>query len=503
MATLTASLTCPGSLFQVLKDHEILISSSSSTATDKPPPLLWLSNELLDEIFRLAYEDEPAHRPICRRLHPIQQKHLYRRVHLSSLDQLKTFCQVVERHSVIRRAVGRLEFAPRTIPWLEIVSRQDFVEALGNLPHIEHLLLLGPPRHLVDAFLASEGLSTALARLKRVEIEPSVEHSAMSNPGEADWLRRLAAYPALEHLSLRAYAHTDLNLSVVSNPPAFPRLTSLELRGFRFTTWNLPDLSSVFPALVNLDLSNSAEEPNFDAVLARAPEGLRTLVLRTTADEYSEWQGPLLETDRLARFKQLEQLEVGAFAFMDRFLLQLAALPLLRHIVFRPGASATDDFLLALLMMHRPPSLSRLTLDHASPGRMGPSYEDNGLKWDEAARFTAEHALPGWETPRWPRGCTWEGQQHMLEVAYAAGLGVDAVEGTSVDAIRCSATFDKETFYGTMLVAIYDKDVTELVRRYGERRAAKLLYEWDRPLWLRVYAGTKRDQRTLEQIEAD
>ncbi|GAA5945710.1 hypothetical protein JCM3775_005887 [Rhodotorula graminis] len=76
--------------------NEIFISASSPKHA---PPSSRLPNELLDSMFKHAYDDKVTRKlgatPLCRRLFPIQRTHLYRRVEVNSYQELASFCRYI------------------------------------------------------------------------------------------------------------------------------------------------------------------------------------------------------------------------------------------------------------------------------------------------------------------------------------------------------------------------------------------------------------------------
>jgi len=153
----------------------------------------------------------------------------------------------------------------------------------------------------------------------------------------------------------------------------------------------------------------------------------------------------------------------------------------------------------ALGTAHRPPALELVTLDHVPDGR-GPSFLDNGLQWDERARSTKGHVLPGWTEPDWPLESFGPALSAAIKALERAGV---VVEGTALGAVGWDRAHATESFLGTMRMCIYDDCMSAMERAWGEVEAAAALRDFDYARWLRFYAGTAFDDRSPDELDAD
>ncbi|GAA5836614.1 hypothetical protein JCM9279_000445 [Rhodotorula babjevae] len=491
-------------------DGKILISasaSSSSLGPLKPPPLLRLPDELLDDIMRHAYEgkDAPSSRPVSRRLWPQQERQLCRRARLVSVNALESFSKLIQRKPSFARIVASLDIHMRRLE-----SDSDAVAVASDQLHrlVHHLQRLQDVRvagvsELVDIILTIP--VTSLSKLRRLELEPGTVRSpsGASSMGGEGWLASLSRLPALEHLKFGSDFTFSTDLLERREPDfVLARLASLHLSTYTFSDLGVLDLVAIMPKLVELEVIDEAEDWWLDRALRAVPVGLRKLAVCASSDDdgrpYHEYCD-LVTPRSLSRFSHLERLEFGGFVFDGDLFPSLAALPRLRHLVFRRHAELTHDIILGLATTHRPPALELVTLDHVANAR-GPSFLDNGLQWDERARSTNGHALPGWRKPIWPFESFGSDQSAAIKALERAGI---AVEGTALGAVGWDRAHATESFLGKMLMCIHDGCMSEVERAWGEDEAAAALRDFDYASWLRFYAGTAHDDRNLSELDAD
>ncbi|GAA5896618.1 hypothetical protein JCM8208_004247 [Rhodotorula glutinis] len=488
-------------------NKQILIGASASSSLG-PPPLLQLPDELLDNIMRHAHEgkDAPSSQPVCRRLRPHQERQLCRRVRLVSDSALLSFSEFIQRKPSFAHVVLGLDLhLPHKWAWEAATVAPAFLGGLINkLQQLQELRVVAVGE-VIDSIVQAE--ATSLLKLRRLELVPSYNPSVTGTTGK-NWLERLGRLPALEHVTYDVVTYDAVTydveghghpfLVIFDRRAALVGLTSLHLSVPDFSDWPVSDLSTIMPNLVELELSGLESEASVDEVLLAVPVGIRKLVLCPDAEE--TWYNHEFDTPSLlVRLVHLERLELGGFEFDDDLLPALTSLPRLRDLVFRLGACATDELIRDLATVHRPPSLSRVVFDHVT-STIGPSYLDNGFEWDEDARSTDGHALPGWVGPVWPDGCTEAGQCRAMFALEGTGI---VVEGTAEDATGYLSCWAAEAMYGTMLMCMEDEDMSEMEKFYGEAFTADWLCDLDYPLWLECYGGTEHDDRTSSECDAD
>ena len=291
----------------VLEPQQLLISSSSSSSLGRlaPSRLIQLPDELLDEVFRFAYEgkDAPSSRPVSRRLWPHQERQLCRRVRLISVSALELFSKVIQRQPSCAHVVTVLhvELGDAALDWdwdATVVASTH----LGSIvPRLERLqeLRVADVGELIDAVLA--GGPNTLVKLRRFELVLTLTMFYRTGVSGRDWFEKLGRLPALEHIKLEADC-TYGNAFFRWREPHFAlsRLTSLHLWSTtgEFSSWHMPNMSAVIPNLIELELSGLKSRASVDEVLRVVPVGIRRLVLCDLGDEGSYVPGAELVTPR-------------------------------------------------------------------------------------------------------------------------------------------------------------------------------------------------------------
>lgn len=455
---------------------------------------------------RHAYEgkDAPSSRPVCRRLRRHQERQLCRRVRLVTVSALLSFGEVIQRMASCAHVVLDLdvELGDEPLDWdwdAAVVASNRLGSLVPQLVRLRELRVSGVGE-LVDAVLADG--ATALVQLQRLEVVLPCTMFYRAGVSGEDWFEKLGRLPALQHIKLELeYTYGSAFFRWREPHFALPGLTSLHLSptSGNFSSWHLPNLFAVLPNLVELELSGLESRASVDEVLNAVPVGIRRLALCALVHEVSYIHGAKLVTPRrLAHFTCLERVELGGFMFDNDLLPTLARLPVLRHLVFRPEADVTDG-LIRDLGTWRPPLLALVTFDHVSSAR-GPSFLDNGLQWDERARSTHDHALPGWTYPWWPSYSDEKTQSAAFKALERVGV---AVEGTALAAVGWRQAHKTESILGTMLMCIHDDCMREMEEVLGRVEAAKALRAFDYAAWLRHYGNTAYDDRTSSEYDAD
>ncbi|GAA5934147.1 hypothetical protein JCM3775_002887 [Rhodotorula graminis] len=456
--------------------QRLIIASSS---LDPPRRLLQLPDELLDDIMRHAYDgkDPPSSRPVCRRLRPHQERQLCRRVRLVSMSALQSFDEFLQRRPSCARIVMDLDvdLGEADLDWdwdATVVACNRLGSIVPELARLRELRIVGVGE-LVDAVLADG--ATSLRQLRRFELVLPWTMFYRRGVSGKDWFEKLGRQPVLEHIKLESDCRQAEAFFRWSEPHfALPRLASLHLSSTdgTFSSWRLPSLFTVVPNLVELELSGLESRASVDEVLRAVPVGIRKLVLCALVEEVDFIPALDLVTPRgLAHLGRLERLELGRFEFDADLLPTLARLPRLRHLVFRLDANVTDRMLHDLGTTHRPPLLSRITLEHVASGEA-----DDESQSDDVSESDAFQALE------------------------RAGF---VVEGTALAAGGWRRAHATESFLGTMLMCIHDGCMREMEKAWGRTETADALRGFNYSAWLQHYANTAHDDRTSSEFDAD
>ncbi|KPV73942.1 uncharacterized protein RHOBADRAFT_54526 [Rhodotorula graminis WP1] len=451
-------------------DNEIFISASSPDHSP-PFPLLRLPNELIDKVFEHAYADQDdrvlGRMPACRRLAPIQRAHLYRRVEIHSPDEFALFRRTVVTTPEICKLVMDLSIfvrdehdglsdpdedgealSPEDVA-ASIIPPSAIAAVLSRLSRIEALRLDGL-RSARLAVVLSETASHSLASIKRLvlqsaEGEPGHTGNEYDADAERAWVGQLVRLSALEFLSV-AQNRTDAPvLPVLRVPLTLPRVTRLSLKGTIVQeTWRGPDLRTLVPQLVDLEMADFSPVIWFASLLNTAPTGLRKLSMKSVGVPVDSGAAHSIH-GILPRFDQLEHLVVCNGVLSKDLNLRLQCLRSLEHIrslrIF--GPIATDELLAHVLKdAGHLPRLERLGLSHIVSSKGG-RVADVGRAATSSTRCRWEHwpMCTGWFAPEYPSGCTEAGLRQAMTAAEARGI---VVEGTTLEALEWHAAFEAE-----------------------------------------------------------
>ena len=515
---LSAPSLTPYSPFQVL----INPTATATEADHEPSPLLRLPAELLDKIFKLANEADPAPmfrerdvvhlspvaparrrarktapQPICRRLYPIQRQHLYHTVRISTYSALALLCGTVQASPGAGNLVVELQLRLGDVlnlrsgvevyedPFLEpddpledrdipdedkVVSPLDFSILLARLPNLEILDLALPSTSLLDVVLYKEVTPSLLYGLKTLKIV-AVGMVAPRGRVQDEWVRQLAQYQSLEELSLERYDTIYLFPYLEMPIPSLGSITKLAISRHCHDWDDGPDLRDLFPHLVELDLTALEPEPDFGVILEGAPDALRRLRLRSTivSTFHPGPDSPGNLDNVLPRFEHLEHLSLGHGIFTPNGLLPyLRSLHSLRSLTFGPSAPAPDTFLLSLLAgPSRLAHLRLLTLDHLYAQR-GPTIAARGGRLPPDLHLVVDPPMyDGWVMPNAVPGCSAPGIVAAVEAGRAHGV---CVRGTALGIVGWQEAHDEER---RAAMALWGEDAAREFREELEREQAR------------------------------
>ncbi|GAA5847045.1 hypothetical protein JCM9279_002666 [Rhodotorula babjevae] len=419
-------------------DDKILINSPANSA--QPPPLLRLSDELLDSIFVIAYASggpcANTRKPICRRLLPFQRAQLYRHVRLHSYQALKKFHRTIMGSSSIAGLVRHLHF----LGWKENVVRADgssrrrsgrggdedgdrklvtpidFAVLVPRLVRLQTFgtQLLDPAR--LDVVFLDQPSSRRLEALKKLEFSQDHNPLVQSGCDVGARLQWLACLPRLADLTLVQPYGADPILPDLPVPP--------------------PSLAS------RVSSSSRAGSTIGGGRVLRSTEWRRTLDERHDEEEV---RAPINSV--LALFKNLEELFVCRCAFdmsLPTSLADLVVLDKLVHLSFHDDGIVPDAFLLGLLANpSHLPNLKTLELNHVTSS-LGDTVEKMG---GALPAFETRDDYPhwpmweGWSEPEYPEGSTEQGLRRVLVAALERNV---VVKGDVYDALHWYDAFEAE-----------------------------------------------------------
>ncbi|GJN93615.1 hypothetical protein Rhopal_006672-T1 [Rhodotorula paludigena] len=409
-----------------------LVSSLSSTDSSTSATILSLPSELLDEIFRQAHRATSA--PICRTLHPFQQKHLYREICVDSFDRLaevwdalranKRLASLVQRLTISMTDYAAAGVATRT------VARDMFIWAILNLQHLSRLRL----EHINPE---------AIEMCHQI-----IWHSPSHGPSRRLVLEAVAFPDDLLVFAPRQYPLIDtlgLNLS--------PRIH----RGV--------DYARVFPALRRLDLQ------------IKYPVDIQLSLKRLELGSADCAHSGSAFFDFLKSMPALEHLVFLAGAtvtdeLLPRILEFAAQHPKLRRLTLSHGSperygATWADF--GFVWREE----ARSEVYHTLPGWLGPLWPDGCSS--QGQRVALERAPPGLH----------------IDGEVVAGLDAPPREDSWNEA------YYNESRWGMFLYCRHEGDFTWLRAYLGEKKASEFVREVDVEVWKREFGSQEEEEPSL------
>jgi hypothetical protein len=451
---------------------------SLTQSSSFPSSLLSLPNELLEDIFDQAYDEQKPTEPLCKALLPLHLSLLYRRIDFSGVraaQRLLSLRQSLETSPRLRKEVKELSIDDTSTSGSTVeMPACQFSAFLAQLPQLRRLSLLWCDDQYLEAVLDRSD-PVALPRLEHLELAPSTESflNEMNDWNDEDPFAQLSSFPSLSSLCLDLHTLSKDFLAHSAGP--LSDITHLELVDeFFFERAALPLMVS-FPCLTHLTLVEDwGGYPDFTDFLRNAPTSLESIVLRTIIPDidYRIFRELLLD-DILQRFKQLEHLELCAYSFSPTLLLSyLQSLPTLSSLTFGLAAPVSDDLLLAIVKSPTHlPHLKLLTLDYVENKR-GSTCEEKGGKLSKEADRTEGHVYPGWEAPKWSNESSAEGLVAVLSAAKTSGI---KVEGGAIGAERWEEDYLRERYLSTMVWCYCKGDYEEGREEFGDDAVSRWL----------------------------
>ncbi|GAA5853833.1 hypothetical protein JCM9279_001682 [Rhodotorula babjevae] len=474
-----------------LEDRVVAVAQPAAKPSNDDCQLLKLPDETLDYIFELAYhhlrrvdlpldpcvpleilEREPAHRPLCRRLYPIQQHQLYRDLEVTSTRNLELLARTLvedrrEPNCRLGTLVERLSLgSPGRRAWAGAahIRRAQEWDLKRGRPHRP-----APPVGAAAGLLA--GLVGALGRVGSFHVfldsceDDSVDEiellrTIFQDPATLDrwssvkefclgtfgptldaafpddagaWLDQLGRLPHLETLEL-SFSVQSMPAVFQASSPAPPVLEHVrKLKVYApFHEWHVP-LEGFVPNVTYLEVESSLSwsgpfGPR--SLIGSAPPTLVDLAIISECGSIS----PDTIDDLFPTFPLLASLRLDISCFdLARLPSSLARLAHLKVLHFGEGDVLPDETLLRLVSgPHRITSLRTLKLDYIE-AYFGPTLRDNYDVLPNDNERDASGVYDGWEPPSWPAGCSWAGLARAIGLARAHGV---VVEGAAVRAVE-------------------------------------------------------------------
>ncbi|GAA5937312.1 hypothetical protein JCM3775_006576 [Rhodotorula graminis] len=449
-------------------------------------PLLHLPDELIEVVLEHAYgsqlpHDHPhhprktglvlAHKPICRRLWPMQQRILYGRIEIQSYDELVSFerALVGNRRRDPSEPLGNLVRALGLRTW-------HFPDWLGQGGAGDHA---GPGVPELAASLLS-ALFTELNRLQSLEVDlQSLFDSERSSPveqallavvvhdpstpvqlcglkslristfgntldtdlnGKTDdltaWLNQFSRFPDLAHLDINLDTEAPPSFISGASPvrPILAQLSSLDINS-DFALWNTP-LRDVAPNLAKIKITSTS------LALRPVVRGLPPSLLHL--DISSEHRVCETIDDLLPPLFLLQSLSLNTACFTPiRLPASLGHLRHLESLDFGHSLLPTDGLLSRLVQgPTRLKHLHHLGVDFvANFYHRGPTLLRNKLVLPGESERDESGVRRGWCAPLWPAGLSERGLMDVVDAARKYGVRTD---GWAVEALGWRAEYERE-----------------------------------------------------------
>ncbi|GAA5827604.1 hypothetical protein JCM5353_001635 [Sporobolomyces roseus] len=289
-----------------------------------------LPNELLDTVFEYACIDSLPSHPLSKRLLPFFEKHLYRRVSLTSLASFTRFVAHFPRARHTAQLVHDL-----TLPTVPDDLRAGFEaqlpQFLSLLPNLMHLIVpFSPP--LVTTIHHANSTEPNLSRLQHLSTSIPLEpHDRF----DLDKLAQFVSLPALKRLKI--YDWQSYNDGHVYRSPTtrLPQVTELEIEGEAADVETIKSVLDLCPSLLHLVVNCTYEtSPEFGDRLPLLPATLHSLRLHSTYPA----QDPV--DSIFPRLSQLRVLTLAEGTYSPTIHSTLQQLPLLVEV--RLGSGTVD-----------------------------------------------------------------------------------------------------------------------------------------------------------------
>ncbi|BGP19191.1 hypothetical protein JCM10213v2_007278 [Rhodosporidiobolus nylandii] len=221
--------------------------------------LLRLPIELLEAIFRLAYEGGLVV-GLCRALAPLQRRVLYRKVEVREYESLELLPRTLEDSNEIALVIEDLA-AERAWGRTRRLAATRFVDGLCRLSNLRSLHLQRLKDPYLGSFLSSVLPAFSLPKLTHLRLHIARDPRAPYNPLDERHLRHLSLFPSLATLRIEAPASVAALPYTSQRPPPLARLKTLSLASGRLVFWALPPhFGESFPNLKALQLRDNTTD---------------------------------------------------------------------------------------------------------------------------------------------------------------------------------------------------------------------------------------------------
>ncbi|GAA5892404.1 hypothetical protein JCM8208_005813 [Rhodotorula glutinis] len=490
-----------------LSSHLARLTLSPSRPEQNLSPILKLPNELLEVILELAYSPKrhewymgphplkQSHKPVCRRLWPLQQRLRYRNVEIDSKLRLGLFARtivegprrfgpLVQHLSVSLSPFGRRDlsyspgmFGDESQPDAIIVYLSRFFSTLGRLESLKLSLMCPEPfdgsleRALLRTVVHNPVGTVELDALRYLEVRARGFTADGDRPSDVSpWMRHVTRFSGLETLHL--YVEGEFPTSFIQVDPqedpsasmVLENLSVLRLFG-NFERWDL-SLNLIAPSLdiLFVETRNQALSP----ILRHVPLSVHDLGVMT--HHHAGW--PEHVDHLLSSLRNLSKLYVSlSCCNAVRLSRSLHGLDHLAHLAIEYGdlADMSDGLVDSLVEgSERLDHLRTLTIHELTlECEYGPTLKSKRCVLPEDDERDGSGLWPGWVAPRWPDGLSEAGLSRAFAVARSRGIDVTLDLESALDWRKA---FERERDLVAVCRGLSMDDWTDARRFLGDER---------------------------------
>ncbi|GAA6018035.1 hypothetical protein JCM11491_000040 [Sporobolomyces phaffii] len=433
--------------------------SQNCQPTRRVDRLSRLPNELLDTIFDLAYPYcypyRPPRFPLSKRLRPFQERLLYGRITLRSVDRFYSLYRTLDLDSTRGELVTEIAICSQSRPrnYPSRVSLDDLLSKLPNLVTLD--FPVGSSHYEAPSGAVMSRLSGVTKVIALIQDSGPAHDLAFKMTN----LASLSMLPNLNELEIREWPSFDAEDHQRSASFSFEKVERLAVVGDGADEETVLRIVNLCPNLLYLGLvSTYDEDAFFPDLLPLLPVTLRSLRLFSPCGSFAPCDS------LLPRFSQLRQLELDHNCYSTGICHTLAQLPNLvgirlwngkvdyRNLAALVSGPSRLVELKSITLNNRDLDLDKRLFGHCTPAPSRP-------------RFSAKKAyLPG-DMTDWANPSEYlpdpVGLRTLRGVCHSNGV---RLSGTMLDCLETLENFHIESNNRAVLAAAYrgDRDFDQL-----------------------------------------
>ncbi|GAA5986960.1 hypothetical protein JCM5350_000923 [Sporobolomyces pararoseus] len=282
-----------------------------------------LPDELLESIFRDAYDQVRPTAPLSKFLLPYYEKNLYRSIKFESVQDLYSFETVLRRSPDSGKLVNTVEFCNPDKGYIEPqkpwesgggISLSTILPLLTSLTSLD----LRSISFYLEEVTRSVTKMQAMQNLRTFYLDFPFRDGNLIPP----FLELVANLPSLDDLHITNNDPSTSTSIVVKSSRQLPQITSLSLSGFSMQIEEVCELIKLCPSLSRFVLDSQLSLIPLAPALNLLPSTLRVLDVLSNTGPIFGWIDPLLP-----RFQSLRHIMLSAQCYTTKLYLSLFKLP--------------------------------------------------------------------------------------------------------------------------------------------------------------------------------